>query len=1020
VQVVRNLVIMPARGMNVIPQYTPKVCSDPKFSTTLTADFAFDLYQARYRALPFLPRNIRQFLDHHARKPNHSAATDQNSASATVTPDIDDAGRSTSATALQKTVGDSNVEFLLPDRTMEPSSMVTRRTIRQAQDNFYNHDNATLKIDLRNIRKLLNFTTNLPNDEEERPLKRAKIEKDGTECHCNLTIWDGRPGKDREEPGSLVKERSDCTLTIAENGTYGPIVHINLLRPIEVEAHRLKVYVDREGELKKEMIDDYYLEINILPRKQNEEWPPIPILGKSHGDHYAGPDKLPSWALTGALVIKYQGLPKAPNSSTPLKVFFLQDGVLFKTKYGLEVSAEWNRPSAATALKGAPDPFRLGWDRRLSNASSSVPGEDDSGMETRSKQSATLVRRSRQPKFKVTYCFEPPGDRSSTGSSLKKYRTATTTTLACPACGPSFQAKDLDELRFHFVSSHPKYNFILTDTKSTPARVDSAFEITPVNAHKDAGSTGGDLAWERKASRFDVKAYLNGDKSWFGAQKSPVDIKIDEYSQLRRNNNGFLRPEQVRNFRTSKPKRYPIVSLLRTVDNKRTPYTSITHRPISEAEDAMSDSDDEVDDFWLMERHLENLTIVSKQNEWDSVWLEFCRRWDKHRFEEKLEPTRYISDSLVRFLRKEEKWIAQCDGELEQVFRDHLRSLLDAHFINQSVSDDLEKLFNDARRLVALASIIPPMTDTEMAVDTTQQEPPGDREILASLECKNRKELAILRGFFDNLKEHGQPGADTTITEEQYTGLAMVLSIAQPQIRAVLRVWNEPSEPTISGEAVTAPSEIVTKKSPDEQIADWRSQVLLTPSNCCGACSQPIQNRELEALRCSLPKCPTAPVLFHMSCRGLKNSRKRSSWVCNGCRAETRLKRLKEEKAPVGSQSKEQKFKGRAIDPQPSAQPAAERHPHNSRAQRTPHKTHAQDSTSAANAGNAISPDTKESHSTRLDRRTGNSLFIEPTFGSSPPSSQDQGQGKAVTADEDEDMGNSNASGRNCGLAVFR
>jgi hypothetical protein len=1018
VQVVRNLVTMPARGMDVIPQYTPKVCSDPKFSTTLTADFVFDLYQSRYRALPFLPRNIRQFLDYHAGKPNHSAATDQNSASATFTPDIDDLGPSTSATALQKSVGDSNVEFSLPDRTMEPSSMVTRRTLRQAQENFYNHDNATLKIDLKNIRKLLNFTTNLPNDEEGRPLKRAKIEKDGTKCHCNLTIWDGRPGKDREEAGSLVKERSDCTLTITENGTYGPVVHINLLRPIEVEAHRLKVYVDREGELKKEMIDDYYLEINILPRKQNEEWPPIPILGKSHGDHYAGPDKLPSWALTGALVIKYQGLPKAPDSTTPLKVFFLQDGVLFKTKYGLEASAEWNRPSAATALKGAPDPFRLGWDRRLSNGSSSVPGEDDSGRETRSKRTGILVRPSRQPKFKVIYCFEPPGDRSSTGSSLKKYRTATTTTLACPACGPSFQAKDLGELRFHFVLSHPKYNFTLTDTKSTPARVESTFEITPVIAAKDAGSTGEDLAWERKASRFDVKAYLNGDKSWFGAQKPPVYIKIDEYSQLRRTNNGFLRPEQVRNFRTSQPKRYPIVSLLRKVDSKRTPYTSITHRPIFEAEEAMSDSDDEVDNFWLMERHLENLTIVSKQNEWDSVWLEFCRRWDKHRFEEKLEHTRYLSDSLVRFLRKEEEWVAQCDDELEQVFRDHLKSLLDARFINQSVSDGLEKLFNDARRSVVVASIIPPTIDTEMAIDTTQQGPATDREILAFLESNNKKELALLRGFFDNLKEHGQPGADITITEEQYSGLALVLSIAQPQIRAVLRVWNEPPEPTISGETVTDSSEIVKKKSPDEQVADWRSQILLTPSTCCGTCSQPIKNRELEAVRCSLPNCPTTSVLFHMSCGGVKNSKKRSSWACNGCRAETRLKRLKEEKALEASQSKEQKFKGSAIAPQSSAQ-RLNAPPHQSRAQRTPQKSHAQGSTSAANAGSATSPEIKERPSTRLNRRTGNLFFKKPTFGSSPRSSQDKGKGRLVTPDGDEDMGNSYASGRNCGFAVF-
>jgi hypothetical protein len=1000
---------MPGRVMpgDAIPHFTPKVRSDPKFSTSLTADFAFDLYQSRYRAPSFLHRNIRKFLRYHSVKLHRSRTTDQNRASSTITPEINDPKPSTAARALETIVRQPNVEFSLPIRTMKNPPMVTRRTIRQAQDNFYNQDNATLKLDLRNIRKLLNFTTNLPEGEEERPSKRAKIEKDDIQCHCSLTIWDGRGGKDREDAGSLVREQSDCTLTVAKNGNYGPVLHISLLRPFEIEAHRLKVYVHREGELKKEMIDDYFLEVNILPRRKDEKWPYIQLLGPESAAHYSGPNKPPSWESSGALVIKYQGLPKAPDPSTPLKVFFLKDGVLFKTKSGLEVSGVWSRPSPAAALRGAPDPFGLDWDKELPSSSSSVPGNDDSGMTTRSKRTGPVVRPSRQPKFKLTYCFEPPGDRSSTGNSLRKYRTAIMSALTCPGC-PGFQAKDLDELRFHFVSSHPKLNFSLINTESTPARIEATFEVTPVGTSKNPVSIEGDFFWAKKASRFDLKAHIQGDKSWFGTQKPPAGMKVDELSRLRRDNAGFLRPEHVRNFHTSRPKRYPVVRLVRKFDDKTTPYTCLTHRPISEAEETMSDSDDEVDDSWLIERHLEILKIASEEYEWDPTWLEFCRRWDKHRFEEKLEPTRYLSDSLVRFLRKEKDWLARSGPKLEQVFRDHLKSVLDARFINQSVADAVEKLFDEARRSVVGASTIPSTTDTEMVIDTTQQELPADREIVASLE--SQKKLTALRIFFDNAKKDGQPGAHVTFTEAECRGFAMAFGIAESQIRAVLRVWNGPPEPATLGEAVADSSEAVTKKSPVEQIAEWRAQVLVTPSNCCGTCSQPIKDLELEAVYCSLPKCANVSVLFHKSCAGVKNSKKRSSWVCKGCRAETRLRKIQEKKAAEAASSKEQKGKGRAIDPQPSAQPPG---------LRTPYRSRAEGSTSAAKAANATSPEIKESPSTRLNRRTGRPWFTNPG-GSSSSSSKGKGKGRAVSPDEEQNRGGPSSYGRNRGFPVFR
>ncbi|KAI9871707.1 MAG: hypothetical protein M1823_008368, partial [Watsoniomyces obsoletus] len=89
----------------------------------------------------------------------------------------------------------------------------------------------------------------------------------------------------------------------------------------------------------------------------------------------------------------------------------------------------------------------------------------------------------------------------------------------------------------------------------------------------------------------------------------------------------------------------------------------------------MSETDDEVEDEWFIQQHLENLEIVAKEEDWDLLKRELFRRWDRHRLEEKLEHTRFLSDSLFRFVRKEKKWLAKSNTNLQAAFDQLMQEL---------------------------------------------------------------------------------------------------------------------------------------------------------------------------------------------------------------------------------------------------------------------------------------------------------------------------------------------------------
>ncbi len=904
------------------------ILSDPKFSKSISGDFAFNLECESSRCRSFLLRNIRQLLSYHERNLRHRGRDLEESAF----PDFDASEQSSTQELEADSISAKNTQVAITKtlsirsmaKTMETGS---RRSTRKLEALTYDHDEAELTLNLRSIRKLLNFILNRP-EESEPPHK--KVKRNHFKCQCSLTIWDNRPSlADRE---AIVKKSVFCSLSSVDNGAYGPCAFIYLDKPFVVRAGELKVPIDRNGEAQLEVVDNYFLEFKIIPTRPDENWPPIPILGKSDGDSYSGEGRLPSEALAGALVMKYKEIPRAPEPNTPLKTFFLYNGITFKTKYGLEVSAEWRRPSKQPDSVPRAESIidHTVWPDTLLEAPTSPINSKPKGKASQGPSGGDVslvgAAKPRRRRVRVIYHFEPNTCRAQ--DVLRQYRTAEVTGLLCPAC-PTFRAKELQELRFHFLSSHYKYNFALGHTVEDEESGDlreAVFDVTQIPNPKPTSrliKNEVEFEWVKTATRFDLAAFLDGDSSWLGlpgeeirvpvrraftATANVAELLADPLTDRRSQNGGYLASNDVREFRKPARKRHRTIKLIRRIDDRVATYTSISHKQTFLSEEAMSETDDEVEDEWFIQQHLENLEIVAKEEDWDLLKRELFRRWDRHRLEEKLEHTRFLSDSLFRFVRKEKKWLAKSNTNLQAAFDQLMQELSRSRFIDARVSDDVRKMIaeasdgvEEARQTTRRDVKGPLKSEGDGAIDSTVA---GTSTIPQSL-------LGAVHLAFGLLLGHGTLNPHTGLTDEQFSTLND-LGIPRAHLNTELKLWTETTKQ--SSKSMHPPplnngTKPPTFQTPQEELAGWRVSALAKPPGHCASCSQPILWRVPEGIHCSSPSCPTSSVWFHLKCVKLK--KRRTDWVCRGCRAEARLKMVGEE----GKKDKDKgKGKERALD----------------------------------------------------------------------------------------------------------
>jgi len=977
---------------SMYPSITPR--SDPKFPKTLIGDFTFDSERNQHRSQLFLRRNMTRVLAYHEKNrikaavnsnlhrrrtfggsidsvsTKSGAETPTANGAEPATPLVLYAGQNLIATsqALDMPIPPGRQHLPSVSESVSPSAFVVaspkedykapaRRSLRRLEGSQYDDEDAELRLNLSNIRKKLNFMSNMPS-EEDRPNKRQK--RESIKCQCHLTVWDNREGLEAAEP--LIRKSQMCQVIATERGAIGWFVDIELDGPFIIKARELKVSTDRKGESVLGMVDKYFLELKIVPSRLDIQWPPIPILGKSDGDHFTGLGKTASEKLQGALVARYMHLPQAPAADVPLSIFFLREGRTYRTKYGLEVNSQWAK-SHGLVHRVKPEPKldpTLGswiWDpegqpfgrRRSTKSNKSNPVAD-----------GRPAQHPRDVEVKITYTF----DASSIRPVAKEFRRATVTGFCCPAC-PLQKSSTLEDLQFHFHASHAKYRFIIEKKMHDAANEDDLtyvhFRVGFAEAGKprtlDKAQREEEFEWHAPAEPFDQSAYVNGDQSWLGVQSkkrgpsngAASNLTLDPRSLLRKKNGGFLPAEHVPDFRQTQRKKYPVTTLrMKTKGTtKETMYSSISHRPLRLSEEPRSETDDEMDDDWFVERHMETLELTAEQEGWSDEERELLKRWNKHRLEEHLEHPRFLSDSLVRFVRKNKTWLKNGNAELLRAFFTLIGEFKGLRVLNDAVVMDLHRMiFGQMPISMGQAGDGESTIDVSMAdVSPTAHQGTQDAQGIQDIHVQIHQNLNgssnnnsnNSNNSNDNSNSNGKSNwiwtwtstgiksttnttntnttnTNTTNTNTTNTNTNTTNTNTNTTSTSTTNTTNTNTTNTTNTNTTNTNTNTTntntntntttnttnstnstntnsTNHHPQQQQHTTRQTkvetLLSIAPGCCGACSKPIARIIKKAIRCSEAQCETAAVMYHARCVK-QDKQDKLAWTCDLCKERIR------------------------------------------------------------------------------------------------------------------------------------
>ncbi|KAK5101018.1 hypothetical protein LTS08_004624 [Lithohypha guttulata] len=667
--------------------------------------------------------------------------------------------------------------------------------------------NAELLIDLCNIRKKLNWKTNRPS-EDSRPAKRPRLES--IPCHAHLTIWDNTPGS--KTKSSFRPYTRDCEVLKSctdFDAAVGDFIEVKLEEPFRIPKRDLRVEAFDKGERRLDMAKEYFIEIKIQPTRDDlRNWPPMKLLGKSEGDQSAKMDKLAKKTLEGCLVARHRSL--TPDSQTPLSLFFYAEGICFKTKYGLEIDSKW---MSTEDISSMPKKRQQEEDSKLESWMMDEDGLVFGKVKPviQKSQPSKAVPRTlplknaltngilSRVKRTVKYKIEPNGAEGR----FRKYREAKVEGFSCYSCGDDC-SKTIEQLLEHLRSVHYKYDYIVEDTKTIESQQLAYTEII-------------------------IRVADPNFKPRKLAQKTPTQLEFVEdmskypLSALRKQYGGFLPPQHV-------PPCRPAIYTRRKYSNTRvsgkggemtSAFTSTAVRPVvpeDPDEESRSESEDETDDRWFLGKHLEKLDVYAHEQNWSDARRRLAKKWAYHLMHRERSPhARYISDSLIRFVRIEKQWIlrkskewatASNRGDLEmesvEALEEFMYELMMSRVINKAVCSNLLALLEDDKEAV-------PLLEEEKHII--------DHEAAAALKTSRRQQRRN-----EAAQNYG-----------------------------------------------TCVKKIAASDTPDAlQRRLHKVAISALPPNLCGACQHDLEQDNPTAVRCSSIACPLPGTYYHRHCAGLK------------------------------------------------------------------------------------------------------------------------------------------------------
>ncbi|KAK7203604.1 hypothetical protein BZA70DRAFT_282886 [Myxozyma melibiosi] len=288
-----------------------------------------------------------------------------------------------------------------------------------------------------------------------------------------------------------------------------------------------------------------------------------------------------------------------------------------------------------------------------------------------------------------------------------KFKTFVLRGYGCPWCAMKDYGS-YERLHFHFLTSHELFTFRVDRRK--PFTIDVYITITGQFLYERASPKVLDIRlmqWLRpKHMKFKLQSFLRGDVSWLqeGAslmmlrQNGGAGVNAGQHHSTRlttasasgtpdaggegatvdslRLNLASVAPNStiydVQTVPTLPPKARRVLPVPETEVRL---YTTKGKRLLKTGEE-VSESEDEVDDMWLITKHEETI------DDFEDVTLsekEFIKLWDRHIFEERPSSYKHVSESLMRFCRNNRKTLRERTMQIE--FWKHCLNLIDCGII---------------------------------------------------------------------------------------------------------------------------------------------------------------------------------------------------------------------------------------------------------------------------------------------------------------------------------------------------
>ena len=584
-----------------------------------TGKFSFYIFKKGSRNPLFLQRNIRRVLDTHRKQLKASKGKKQQR--------MKNPGPVANGHALATPA---------TDKIWSP-----REIINILERKSFSNRDPVLRIDVTAIRDRFAKYRDIRGGDDEPPKKQAKVSP--VEATCSLTIWDSTSGT----LDTVVEQTRKCEIFQHNKPSGERYASIELTEPFIVSLHKLLPKRERASQTYGEQL--FSMQLAIMAANSTDQWPPVETkLPNPKTSQFRDPTG--HLVRFPVLVAKWLRLPRVPENASEslLELFASQDHGKYKPKLSLKIDAQWLEP---------PSPLRV-YNSEWRNCHVSSENSSRSSLAQDSGDTRNIAR--------TEWLFE-----GLVGFMDKVAFDG----YACALCnGQHF--RDAHEFHFHLINGHDLFKFKFSQKFETNISGQSIaqglvrVETGESYERKIIGKRIPDfreMSWHRPTHPFDLEAFLKGDESWLGKSPRRSNLAVPtphlERSSSRETGkeiplSAIIRPpDQVPDLVTSARKKFRVP----TAPSGVRFYRTTAKCPLNEG-DEVSESDDDIDEEWLLEKHTDTINSFTDTLPQEK---EFMQSYDRHMLQEDISSDLHAGEALIRFCRANRTWLQSSEMRLE-------------------------------------------------------------------------------------------------------------------------------------------------------------------------------------------------------------------------------------------------------------------------------------------------------------------------------------------------------------------